>query len=316
MTENERTCVEVLSHVCRRYSLLSLQNLDPNKTQQIPYSKTVWRSAISSLKSSDVVSFMVKLHPLHLRIGAIVHSKCRGSQWYICVLKFPLASTMFQWEKQCTCIMTLTNRWCEHLVCLLILFWLCQTLPNKKPKWLITHTIPRRTASKHFIARYGELFRRDLEDDTISWLYSLSHEHPSERNLRTKQKIVLSTFVTTTSWKKGIKAIRDFVENVIDADESNDERGDERDDERDDERNDESNDEGDGESLEVDEDQSDGNKEDERLDDGEVQVLNQIDEEKIAKNFRIFTEIEQRAKEHQYEPRKKRKRTLKQYDYE
>ncbi len=144
-----------------------------------PYSKTVYESAIKTLKSCDIRSAAIRKRCDQATVAAFVHSKFRGSVWYITSITIQLNSFEFSsLSSSCTCV---SSAFCEHRVSLLLFLSLLQSFPEHRPKWCQpTRVLPISTASVHFFYHYGSHFGGILERRTAPFLAKMSVTPPDD----------------------------------------------------------------------------------------------------------------------------------------
>jgi hypothetical protein len=191
LTKDDAERVLSLHNQCHLIRPVLLIQLNPQEEDTVPYSKTVFQSAVRSLKSSDIWSFSLLLIDGRAHIAAYVHSKCAGSKWYLSCLDFPLNWTAWkEINKFCPCKTGLSQRWCEHACSLLLLLHLFQDFPDTHPKWLQNFSLSFKSMSASFLQLYGNQFKRDYILDMKEWLFSLSFEKFDKRSLTTSQTFV------------------------------------------------------------------------------------------------------------------------------
>jgi len=193
---------------------------------QTPYTKTVYESALRTLTGSDIRRFRTYSSLEGLILSAFVHSKVGGRKWYISIGILSSSSiSPIPVRYSCTCI---TKSICEHVVSLILFASLLQELPEFRPNWAAcTHTLPSATVSSaHFMKLYGNLVIPLLEQKTRPFLFQMICDETQDHSPtiwfdRPPKKGEPKRSWTTSSWKKGLKKLKEIV--GVDSDSENEE---------------------------------------------------------------------------------------------
>jgi hypothetical protein len=106
--------ISALRDECRKLSPILFNKLDPAE-QPLPYAKTIFLSAVNSLKSADVLGFQLRVVGGTAFSAAYIHSKMKGSIWYLSTVEILVNNpSFFPLKPSCSCVAS-TRACCCHI---------------------------------------------------------------------------------------------------------------------------------------------------------------------------------------------------------
>lgn len=139
MTALERlSSVLGVAALSKQVSPVSWESLQPvslkNQTGHRLFTLQRLKSASGSLQAGRIVGLTLSEEQDHVTVMAYIHSALAGSRWYLVRLQLlketPWTSATFK----CPCVAG-KSVFCHHVVSLLLIINLLQTLPTHRPQW-------------------------------------------------------------------------------------------------------------------------------------------------------------------------------------